>query len=110
MTIRLTRAAEGQMLTQMSLSAIWPGRAYALTRNHRDVFGRVTSRKFWPCEFGGVSYLADLITGTLYDATSGECCGTKQMAIVAEMPAKPKRLKGAREAAGWNNDSRRAAA
>lgn len=91
MTIRLTLAPEGQMLTHMSLSAIWPRRAEAVVMPHRDVFGAVTARKFWPCSFKGVAYLADLITGTLYDAASGECCGSKQMAIVDEMPAKAKR-------------------
>jgi hypothetical protein len=54
--VRIALSEEGQMLDQMSLSRLGTCRAEAKALPHCDVFGVVTSRKFWPCEFDGVAY------------------------------------------------------
>ena len=81
---------------------------------HRDIYGSITKRKFYPTLISGRCVLADVVTGTMYDAMTGRCLSSQQCALVVAQGAievKPKRRKSnvAKEAAGWMNEKRRAA-
>lgn len=86
--------------------------------NHCDIYGAVTEKRFLPTISKGRYLLADAITGTLYDATTGVCLSSSQMklvvatgeAVVTVKPGRKRKTTEAKEAAGWINDKRRAAA
>ncbi len=43
-----------------------------------------TEKKFVPLNIEGTAHLADLITGTLYDAETGRCLATPHLNLVME--------------------------
>lgn len=77
-----------------------------------DSLGTRSVREFTLILHRGHSVYADVKTGTLYDATIGDCLGTRQMRIVLDAEVKVTRKRkdtAAREHEGWVNDKRRAA-
>lgn len=111
MPIRLS--CDGASLTEQSVSRIALRRKEHVAHQHMDVRGDIALRTFCPINIKGQSLLADVKTGTLYDATTGECLGSRQNRIVFNATAQPKKLKhskhAAREIEGWMNNARRAA-
>lgn len=112
MPIRLS--CEGASLNEQSVSRIALRRKDHVAHQHMDVFGDIALRMFCPLVIKGRSLLSDVKTGTLYDAATGECLGSRQMRIVFDVPSQPRKLKHAKHAAreieGWMNNARREAA
>lgn len=112
MPVRLS--CEGASLNEQSVSRIALRRKDHVAYQHMDVFGDVALRTFCPIDIKGQTLLADIKTGTLYDAATGDCLGSRQMRIVFNAPAQPKKLKHSKHAAqsfdGWLNNARREAA
>lgn len=78
-----------------------------------DCLGTRSVRTFKPLTHRGQSVYADASTGTLYDATTGDCLSSGQMRILLDVPVKATRRRkdtAAREHEGWMNDRRRNAA
>jgi hypothetical protein len=106
-----------QCLTDRALSTIKTHRREFVRMSHRDIYGTVTQRKFYPTISRNRCLLADVITGSLYDAMTGRCLSSSQMRLVVATAnplatAKPKRVRKAteaREAEGWTNEKRMAA-
>lgn len=109
--------ASHQCLSEQVLSSVRQKKSQFVTMHHRDISGSVTTRKFYPTVAKDRCLLADVITGTLYDAMSGRCLSSSQNRLVVATAgqvatAKPKRVRKAteaRESAKWMNDKRRAA-
>lgn len=77
-----------------------------------DSFGSRSVRTFQRIEHRGHTVYADVVTGTLYDATTGECLSTPQMRLVLDAPVKAtvkRKDLSAQSYDGWLNDKRRAA-
>lgn len=112
MPIRLS--CDGASLTEQSVSRIALRRKEHVAHQHMDVRGDIALRTFCQININGLSLLADVKTGTLYDATTGECLGSRQNRIVFNATAQPRKLKhskhAAREIEGWMNNARREAA
>lgn len=110
--------AAHQCLSEQALSSVRQKKAQFVRMRHSDIAGAVTVRKFYPTVAKGRCLLADVITGTLYDAMSGRCLSSSQnrLVVATAQPiaaAKPKRARkdtAAREHEGWMNEARRAAA
>lgn len=104
-------------LTERALSGIQTKKREHVRMKHCDIYGAVTQRRFYPAIASGRCLLADVVTGTLYDAMTGRCLSSTQSRLVAATAnplaaAKPKRARKpteAREAQGWTNEKRRAA-
>lgn len=104
-------SCDGASLSEQSVSRVKLRRKEHVQRPHRDMLGVVTRRAFCAITIKGRAVLADVVTGTLYDAISGACLGSQQMRIVVEAaePVPRRKRKAASEAAGWMNDTRRTA-
>lgn len=77
-----------------------------------DSLGTRSVREFLPMTQRGRAVYADVRTGTLYDATTGECLSTRQMRLVLDAPVKVTRKRkdlSAQGYDGWLNNARRAA-
>lgn len=104
-----------QCLSEKALAGLEQKKRQFVTMRHRDIAGVVTARKFYPTVAKDRCLLADVITGTLYDAMSGRCLSSSQnrLVVATAQPiatAKPKRARKAteaREESGWMNDKRR---
>lgn len=108
--IRLKLSHEGHFLDAASVSLLKSRKREYILLPHRDVFGAVTQRKFFPCQIDGVSYNADVVTGSLYDAKTGQCATSKQMCIVTEAPAKAaKPARKPRQGTVWQRTEKEAA-
>lgn len=107
-----------QCLSEKALAGLKAKKREFVRMKHRDICGAVTTRKFYPTVAKDRCLLADVITGTLYDAMSGRCLSSSQNRIVVAAAgqaatAKPKRARkttAAREESGWMNEKRRVAA
>lgn len=110
--------AAHQCLSEQALSGLKSKKAQFVPMHHRDIAGFVTTRKFYPTVAKDRCLLADVITGSLYDAMSGRCLSSSQNRLVVATAnplaaAKPKRARKAteaRESAQWMNEKRRKAA
>lgn len=107
----LTYAYGGCSLDERSTGRIKMRRAEHVVRFHQDIHGVTTRRVFYPLTKRGRALIADIHTGTLYDATTGECLASDQMRIVESMPErKGSKRRAPRELAGWTNERMRAEA
>lgn len=115
--LRIDLSDDGTLLDTASVMRLASVRREHVTMAHRDIYGTVTPRQFVPLLVSGEPMLADVVTGTLYDAQSGDCLSSKQMRLVvatgrAPVVPKPKRARKAieaRQAAGWMNQQREVA-
>lgn len=108
--IRLNLSHEGHFLDQASVSLLKSRKREYILLPHRDVFGAVTQRKFFPCVIAGVSYNADVVTGSLYDQKTGQCATSKQMRVVTGAAAKTvKPIRKPRQGTVWQRTEKEAA-
>lgn len=99
-----------QCLSEQALSGLKAKKAQFVMMRHSDIFNVIRVRYFYPTVAKGRCLLADVITGTLYDAMSGRCLSSSQNRLVVATAGqvateKPKRARKAtaRQAAGWTN-------
>lgn len=108
--IRLKLSHEGHFLDAASVSLLKPSKREFILLPHRDVFGAVTQRKFFACQIDGVSYNADVVTGSLYDAQTGQCATSKRMRVVTGAAAKTvKPIRKPRQGTVWQRTEKEAA-
>lgn len=108
--LRLKLSHEGHFLDQASVSLLKSRKREYILLPHRDVFGAVSQRKFYPCQIGGVAYHVDVVTGSLYDAQTGQCATSKQMRIVTGVAAKTvKPIRKPRQGTVWQRTEKEAA-
>lgn len=110
MSPRLKLSPDGKFLDQASLSRLSSHRREFVALPHRDAFGVVKARKFYPCVIGGVEYHADVVTGSLYEVATGRCATSEQMRVVTEAPAKAaKPARRPRQGTAWQRTEKAAA-
>lgn len=104
---------EADCLDSLSVDRIKQRKDQHVKRQIRTIDG-TTTRTLCPVSFWGRQQLADVVTGSLYDAQTGQCLTGDRQLIDEAAPAEkqPKRKRGtseAQEAQGWTNAKRRAA-
>lgn len=79
---KLMLSSEARCLDSRSTELARSQKGRHVRRLRRDFSGGVEARTFLPVSFFGADQLADVVTGALYDARTGECLTSSALCLL----------------------------